>query len=156
AELGAEIAVAQAGADAASQKLKQADYEIAVRTVRAPVAGKIVARNTRVGDMVSPANADLLELLPDAPRIVRAELNESFVAKVSVGMQAEVRSEADPQKTYPARVVRIGDVFGPSKLAETSQETTDARDVECILDLDGAPLRVGERVQVRILAGTGR
>jgi hypothetical protein len=47
-------------------------------------------------------------------------------------------------------VTRIGEVFGPSKLVENPQEATDARDVECILDLNGAPLRVGQRVQVKI------
>ena len=66
-------------------------------------------------------------------------------------LRAEIRSEADATRVYPARITRIGEVFGPSKLAENSQELTDARDVECILDVDGVPLRVGERVQVRIL-----
>ena len=149
-ELGAEITAAQAGTEAAKQKLKQADYEVAVRHVRAPNSGIVVAKNVRVGDTVAPANPELFEILPDTPKIVRAELNESFVGKVAVGMTAEVRAEADPDKVYSARVTRIGDVFGPSKLVENPQEATDARDVECILDLNGAPLRVGQRVQVRI------
>ena len=50
-----------------------------------------------------------------------------------------------------ARVIRIGDVFGPSKLTESTQEPTDTRDVECILQLDDNSLRVGERVQVRFV-----
>jgi len=150
-ELSAEIAVAQAAAESAKQKVRQAEYEIAVRTVRASVAGTVVARNLRVGDAVAPSVADLMEILPAAPKIVRAELNESFVGKVATGMSAEVRSEANPDKTYPARVTRIGEVFGPSKLIENAQESTDARDVECILELGEASLRVGERVQVRIV-----
>ena len=156
-ELNAEIAVALAGVDGATQKVKQADYEVAVRSLRAPVAGKIVTRTTRVGDAVSPANADLIELLPDTPKIVRAELNESFVGKVAAGMRAEVRSEAEPEKTYAAKIARIGEVFGPSKLIDNAQEATDARDVECIVELDGdTPLKVGTRVQVRVLGGAAR
>jgi hypothetical protein len=96
----------------------------------------------------------LIELLPEGPKIIRAELNESFVGKVAVGMAAEVRSEGEPEKTYAAHVVRMGDVFGPSKLVESTQEATDARDVECILDLNAGSLRVGERVQVKILSTT--
>jgi RND family efflux transporter MFP subunit len=149
-ELSAEIAAAQAGTEAAKQKLKQAEYEVAVRHVRAPSAGVVVAKNIRVGDTVAPANPELFEILPDTPRIVRAELNESFVGKVAVGMTAEIRAEAEPDKAYSARVTRIGEVFGPSKLVENPQEATDARDVECILDLNGAPLRIGQRVQVKI------
>ena len=150
-ELAAEIAVAQATAEAAKQKVKQAEYEIAVRTVHAATGGTIVTRNLRVGDAVAPSSQDLFVILPNTAKIVRAELNESFVAKVAPGMTAEVRSEANPDKTFQARVARIGEIFGPSKLTESAQEATDARDVECILELDDSPLRVGERVQVRIL-----
>jgi multidrug resistance efflux pump len=155
AELGLEIVAAQSAIEAAKQKVRQAEYEIGVRTIRAPVAGTIVSRNVRAGDSIVLSATPLIDLLPDGPRIVRAELNESFVAKISGGMKAEVRSQADSDRAYPARVTRIGDVFGPSKLTETTQDATDARDVECILDIDGAPLRIGERVQVRFLAAAG-
>lgn len=159
AELAAEIKVADAGVEAAKQKVKQAEYEMQARTLRAPVAARIVTMTAHVGDVVSPQSGELVELLPDSPRIVRAELNEGFVAKVQVGMEAEITSDALPGKTWRARVTRIGDVFGPSKLIESSQEATDARDVECILQLDatvaepgpGQALRIGQRVQVRFL-----
>ena len=152
AELSAEIAVADVGVEAAKQKIRQAVFEVEARALRAPLAGRIVARNTHIGDVVSAqASLDLIELLPDAPRIVRAELNEGFVAKVSPGMSAEVYSEADSTKIYPAKVMRIGEVFGPSKLTESGQEATDTRDVECILELTNSDLKVGQRVQVRFL-----
>lgn len=153
AELTADIGEADAAVEVAQQHLKQARHEVEVRSVRAPVAGRVVARPAHIGDVVSAqAGSELFTLLPDAPRIVRAELNEAFVAKVAVGMNATVVSEGDGGKSWPAKVVRIGDVFGPSKLIEDAQETSDARDVECILELSGDDLRVGQRVQVRFLA----
>ena len=132
--------------------MKQAEYEVDARQLRAPVAGHIVARIAQLGAAVSTqAGGDLVEILPDKPRIVRAELNEGFVAKVKVGQNAEVSSDVDG-KTYTAHVSRIGDVFGPSKLTESTQEATDTRDVECILQLENAAdLRIGQRVQVRFL-----
>ncbi len=157
AELNAEIAVADASIEMARQKVKQADYELQARSLRAPVSGHIVTTTAHVGDVVSPQSGELVELLPDKPRIIRAELNEGFVAKVQVGTAAEIASDAMPGKTWRARVTRIGDVFGPSKLIESTQEATDARDVECILELDSAgsgadqPLRIGQRVQVRFM-----
>jgi len=154
AELAAEIAVSDANIETVKQKVRQAEYEIEARTLRAPIAGRIVSRATHIGDVVSPSSGELVELLPDAPRIVRAELNEGFVNKVSVGMSAEISSEADPGKPRTARVVRIGEVFGPSKLNESAQETTDTRDVECILELPDNTLKVGQRVQVRFLPAT--
>jgi len=153
AEVVGGIAVADAGVEALRQKIKLAEYEVGMRNLRAPVAGRIVARNVHVGDAVSAqAVQALIELLPDGPRIVRAELNEGFVSKVKLGMSGQVYSEADSGKTWLARVVRIGDVFGRSKLGEEGQEAIDARDVECILDLPGeTDLRVGQHVQVRFL-----
>jgi multidrug resistance efflux pump len=153
AELNADISEAAAAVEVAQQHLKQARHEVEVRNVHAPLAGRIVTRSAHIGDVVSAqTGSELFTLLPDAPRIVRAELNEAFVAKVSVGMNATVVSEADSGKSWPAKVVRIGDVFGPSKLIEDAQETSDARDVECILELSSQELRVGQRVQVRFLS----
>jgi len=151
-ELRAEVSVADANVETARQKTKQAEYEVEARQLRAPVAGRIVARVAQIGAAVSTqAGGDLVEILPDKPRIVRAELNEGFVAKVKVGQTAEVSSDVDG-KSYAAHVSRIGDVFGPSKLTESTQDATDTRDVECILQLDNAgELRIGQRVQVRFL-----
>jgi multidrug resistance efflux pump len=152
-EVNADIAEADAAIAVAEQRLKQARYEVDVRSIKTPVAGRVVARPVHVAEVVSPqSTTELFTLLPDAPRIVRAELNEAFVAKVAPGMKAQVVSEADEGKSWPATVTRLGDVFGPSKLVEDSLETTDARDVECILELSTDELRVGQRVQVRFLA----
>ncbi|MBR0345727.1 MAG: HlyD family efflux transporter periplasmic adaptor subunit, partial [Rudaea sp.] len=156
-ELSAEIAVSDANIETAKQKVRQAEYEIDARTLRAPMAGRIIVRSTHIGDVVSPSSGELVELLPDATRIVRAELNEGFVNKVSVGMNAEISSETDPGKPQTAKVVRIGEVFGPSKLNESNQEATDTRDVECILELPNNDLKVGQRVLVRFWpTGKGR
>ena len=150
AELSAEIGEADAAVEAAKQKLKQARHEIEVLTLRAPVDARVVARSTHVADVVSvQGNAALFTLLPETPRIVRAELNEAFVTKVAVGMSAEVSAEDGSDKVYKATVTRIGDVFGPSKLTEEAQDASDTRDVECILKLEDDALRVGQRVQVR-------
>ena len=156
-ELGADIAEADAAVAVAQQHLKQARYEIDVRQVRAPVGGRVVARPAHVADVVAPqGGTELFTLLPDAPRIVRAELNEAFVAKVTPGMAAQVVADGDDGKIWPAKVTRLGDVFGPSKLVEDAQEATDARDVECILELATDQLRVGQRVQVRFLRAEGK
>ena len=150
AEANAQLGEADAAVEAARQHLKQAQNEVAVLAIRAPVAGRVVARNAHLADVVSTQSGTaLFTLLPDAPRIVRAELNEAFLAKVSIGMHAEVVTEDGAGKSYPATVVRIGDIFGPSKLVEDPQEASDTRDVVCILKLDGNDLRVGQRVQVR-------
>jgi macrolide-specific efflux system membrane fusion protein len=150
AELSADIGEADAATEAAKQKLKQARHEVDVLTLRAPVDARVIARTAHLADVVSVQNnVALFTLLPDAPRVVRAELNEAFVAKIAIGMSADVTAEDGSDKIYKATVTRIGDVFGPSKLTEEAQEASDTRDVECILRLDNDTLRVGQRVQVR-------
>ena len=153
AEANAQLGEADAAVEAARAHLKQAQHEVAVLTIRAPVNGRVVARNAHPGEVVSAQSGTaLFTLLPDAPRIVRAELNEAFLGKVRVGMHADVVTQDGADKAYSATVTRIGDVFGPSTLTEDPQEASDTRDVICILKLDSDELRVGQRVQVRFKA----
>jgi len=151
-ELKAAIAEARAGREVARQKLKQARHEVRVRTLRAPINAHVISRNVHKGDVVSTQSGEaLFTLLPDAPLIVNAELNEGFVHKVNTGMSAEVVADVGSTKVYKATVERIGRVFGRSRLVEDQAEASDTRDVECILKLQQPGLLVGQRVQVRFL-----
>lgn len=148
--LKAEIGAAQAAVKVARQHVEEAQVELGARTITAPVAGKIVRRSVHVGDAVSAqAATELFQLLPDRPRIVRAELNEAYVDLIKPGMQAEVVRDSDQGAAVPARVLRVGDVFGPSRLTDDPVERAGAHDVECVLQLDGTDLRIGQRVLVR-------
>lgn len=150
AELKAAQAAAAATTVVAEQHVENARLELEQATLRAPVAGRIVQRAVQVGDGVAPG-APLFALLPERPRIVRAELNEAFVAQVKPGMRADVTLDADPSQHYSARVLRIGDVYGPVRLAEDPDERATAREVDCVLALDERDLRIGQRVLVRFL-----
>lgn len=148
--LTAEITAANAISVVAVKRLENAHYEVGLRTLRAPSAGRIVRRNVHVGDNVLAQSAtDLFQLLPNRPLIVRADLNEAFVDKIHPDMQAEIVPDSDESKTYSARVRRIGAVFGPSKYSDDPEVRPDERDVECILQLQNRNLRVGQRVLVR-------
>ncbi len=150
AVLKAEIGAAQAAVKVAHQHVDEAQVELGARTITAPVAGKIVRRSVHVGDAVSvQAPTELFQLLPDRPRIVRAELNEAYVDLIKPGMQAEVVRDSDQGAAVPARVLRVGDVFGPSRLTDDPVERAGAHDVECVLQLDGTDFRIGQRVLVR-------
>ena len=58
-ELNADIAEADAAVEVARQHLKQARYEVEVRSVRAPVAGRIVSRPAHIADVVSAQSGEL-------------------------------------------------------------------------------------------------
>ena len=148
--LQAEIAAAEAAVKVADAQAEAARAELAMLTLTAPIAGRIVRRSAHVGDVVSASAAtELFQILPDRPRIVRAELNEAYVDKIKPGMRAEVVRDSDEGTAYPARVLRIGEVFGPSRLTDDPVERAGAHDVECVLALEGGEFRIGQRVLVR-------
>ncbi len=147
-----QIAVQRTALALVQQRVAQATQTVALAAVRAPAAGRVVLRSVQVGEYVA-AYGVLLHLLPDGPRIVRADLNEALIGRVASGMRAEVVSVADGGAVHSARVLSIGEVFGPPRATDfTGGETiADARVVECVLQLDGTELRVGQRVLVRFL-----
>jgi multidrug resistance efflux pump len=150
AVLKAEIAAAEAAVKVARAQAHAARTELDALTLTAPVAGRIVHRSAHVGDVVSTAAAtELFRILPDRPRIVRAELNEAYVDRIRPGMRAGVVRDTDEGTAYPAKVLRVGEVFGPSRLTDDPVERAGAHDVTCVLALEGGEFRIGQRVLVR-------
>lgn len=151
AQLEAEQQGAHATLDMARQKLDEARYELKQRSLLAPFDADVVHVAAQVGASVSPSSGALFTLLPNKPRIVRAELNESFVGRIKPGMHAEVSANSGSSgASWSAHVLRIGDVYGPATLENDPQVRANARTVECVLAFDQpSNLRIGQRVTVR-------
>jgi len=152
-----EIAVLKAAVAMVRQRVSQAHQMVAAATIKAPAAGRVVKRMAEVGEFVD-AHAVLLHLLPEGPRIVRADLNETLVPRIKADMRAEVVSVAEGSVVHGARVLSIADVFGPpvAQDANGGETVVDARVVECLLQLDEPDLRVGQRVLVKFLPATAQ
>lgn len=148
--------VAESDADTAAvamakQKVESARYVLDQHTLKAPIAADVVNVAAQPGASVSPQSPALFTLLPATPRIVRAELSESFVGAVKVGMHASVTLDvSDSNRRLPAHVLRIGQVVGPSTLADDPEQRANARTVICVLGFDQPQqLRIGQRVLVQ-------
>lgn len=149
--LRAELAAAESAVVTAAARLRAGKYEIEQRIVRAPLDGWIVKRQARPGDGVSTLNVTpLFVFAPDAPRIVRADLDEHFVEKVRAGQNAEVVLEADETRVIPGKILRVGQVFGVKTPTGEPGERLDQRVVECVVSVEDQTLRIGQRVLVRI------
>ncbi len=136
----------------AKARIAIAAQEVALRVIKAPIDGLIVKRQARLGDGVSTVNVTpLFTFAPQTPRIVRADIEERHVGKVTVGMRASVFPESDESRGYGARVVRIGAVFNTRQAGDDPTDKVDVRVVECVLLLEEAPLLIGQRVIVRLL-----
>ena len=151
AQVDAEQEAARAALSMANQKLDQARYELKERSLLAPFDAEMVQVSAQPGANVSPSSGPLFTLLPQKPRIIRAELNDSFVGVIQPGAHAEVVADSGGHDDrWSAHVLRIGQVYGPSTLENDPQVRANARTVECVLAFDQPQdLRIGQRVMVR-------
>lgn len=149
----AELRSLQAALEAASRKAAVSRREVEERMVCAPADGQIIQRQARPGNGVSTLNVTPLFLFaPDAPQIVRADLEERFLPVVRVDQDAEILLEAAPAKRWPGKVLRLGRVVGQRPPSDDPAEKQDQRVAECVLSVNAPELLIGQRVIVRFIA----
>lgn len=150
-ELAAQEDAMRAGIALAEQKLDAARFELAKRTLRAPIEADVVQVAAQPGASVSPQSGTLFVLLPRTPRIVRADLSEAYAGAVTAGMPALVNLDGELDAAgWRAHVVRVGAVVGASTLEDDPQQRANTRTVQCVLAFDSPDSpRVGQRVLVR-------
>lgn len=143
----------QAAVQTAKAQLAQAEYNLDLTLIRAPLAGKIIRRYANPGAGASTLNvSDMFDLEPAIPHIIRAEIVESSIPDVHIGQEAEIVSENDPTKTYVGKVLRIAATFGARKLlSDSANEATDERVVEVVVSANNAPFLIGQRVLVKFM-----
>ncbi|MEO6968080.1 MAG: HlyD family efflux transporter periplasmic adaptor subunit [Rhodanobacteraceae bacterium] len=158
AALQAQRDAAQAALDAARQRVGAARFDLDARSLRAPVAGTVARRDAQIGQTVSASSGTpLFELLPDRPRIVRAQLDADDADKIASGMRAQIVRDSGAGPTYMAKVLRVGEVLGSATLSEDPLQRAASREVDCVLLLEPSndsgtsmsKLRIGQRVLVR-------
>ena len=108
-------------------------------------------RAVKPGDTVFAAAAtEMFVVIPDAPLIVRAEIQESFVRLVKPGMAAEIVGESDERTSAPGRVLRVGTYLDNRRAAEGATERADVRVADGVLTIERPEaFLIGQRVYVR-------
>ncbi|MCL8383602.1 HlyD family secretion protein [Xanthobacter aminoxidans] len=151
AALTGELKGAEAASALALARRDSALYERERREVRAPLAGRVARRSVKPGDIVSAGAAtEMFVVIPDAPLIVRAEIQENFVRLVKPGMTAEIVAESDERTSAPGRVLRVGAFLDNRRGGEGPTERADVRVADGILEIDRPELfLIGQRVYVR-------
>lgn len=82
--------------------------------VAAPFAGVVVERNVSLGQMATAS--DTLFTLADLSRVwIELDVFERDLSRVSVGQAVSVSTDAFPSRTFPGRIVYVGDVVDPVK-----------------------------------------
>lgn len=138
--------------DVAAGELRQ--QALALRrkhlSLLAPSRGRVLRVDVHEGESVTEGTP-VIWFAPEAPLIVRAELDERLFAQVKIGMSAEVEAEGGDGRVFRARLLSIASHVGPVRsLPEVRAATADDRVVECVFSLDEGGLLIGQRVIVRI------
>lgn len=154
AEQVAAERVATADVSAASQRAAVASQALADLTIRSPVAGELVqVRTSPWMRVAADSEVPIVTVLPDRPRVVRAQVDEEFANALHDGMHAEVVVRDAPETVIPAKAVRCSPWLRRTDAATNSDERVDAKVIDCEISLDAPTLRVGQRVVVRFLKG---
>ncbi|ALL13958.1 HlyD family secretion protein [Caulobacter henricii] len=149
----ATLAAQEAQIATAIARKNEAQYNLELTVIRAPMNGRIARRYANPGAGASTLNvSNMFDLEPDTQRIVRAEIVEADIPNVAVAQEVEIQPEGDPDKVYVGKVLRRAAVYGARKLAsDDPSQRSDERVVEVVVSADGAPLLVGQRVLVKFM-----
>jgi RND family efflux transporter MFP subunit len=154
----AQRGIREAAIAAAEARLAEAEYNLELTAIRAPMNGKIIRRYANPGSGASTLNVStMFDLEPDIAHIIRSEIVESAIPDVFIGQTAEIVPEADPSKKVTGRVLRIAATFGARKLkSDTANEASDERVVEVVVSADDESFLIGQRVLVKFLKPAGQ
>jgi HlyD family secretion protein len=125
---------AQLKVDVAKAEVAAAQSALELDTVRAPVAGEVVAIHARRGERVGPNG--IAELAETGQMFGVAEVYETDIGRVKAGQHATLRSPALAEPLTGV-VDRVGQKIGQLDLLDTDPVArTDARVVEVRIKLD--------------------
>ncbi|MGH7226427.1 MAG: HlyD family secretion protein, partial [Gemmataceae bacterium] len=86
-------------------------------------------------------------------QVVRADVEQEFAARIAVGQTARIEEETSSGRAWHGEVERIADwITRRRSVMHEPLEYNDVRTIEVLIALepDQAPLRIGQRVRVRI------
>ena len=130
----------------ASERVR-ADYELTL--VRSPIAGEVLAVNSRPGEVVGPDG--IVEIGDLGHMIVVAEVYATDVAKVRLGAPAQITAEFLPEP-IAGKVAKIGRVILPNATLDRDPSAfADRRVVEVEIEVEGGEKLAGlVRGEVRV------
>jgi multidrug resistance efflux pump len=149
-----DIRRAEKEVEAMKARRDQAQFALEECVVKAPRRGTVLRLLVGPGDVLSTgAKQPAVQFAVQGPQVVRADVEQEFVGRVAVGQPALVQDETQSGRVWKGKVERIANwVTQRRSVLHEPLEFTDVRTVEVLITLDSGqpPLRIGQRVRVRI------
>jgi HlyD family secretion protein len=146
-----DVRIAQAALAEARASVVQIQAQIDKTIFRSPIDGVVLSRRKRAGEAVTNVPPTLILQIGDISRLrVRADVDETDVARVAVGQRVQVTADAYPGRRFGGRIVRVGSSLGRKNFrTERATEKIDTKILETMIELDpDVRLPVGLRVDV--------
>lgn len=150
----ARLAAAQSAAAAARTEIERL-------TVRAPIAGEILAVNIRPGEFVSTQgggnSSPFIQMGETNPLHVRVDIDENEISRVAVGKPAVISPRGAAELHVDATFVRAEPQVVPKRsLTNSAAERVDVRVLQLIYALPKSDaFRVGQQIDAFIPAKAG-
>jgi HlyD family secretion protein len=157
ASAGAQVEQIKAQVASAKAQVEQIQREIELRTIRAPVSGRILQMKTRLGEYAQSGvlSTPLMVLGDDTTLHVRVDVDENDAWRFQPCAPAVASVRGNPEIKTPLQYVRTDpDVIPKVTLTGDTTQRTDTRVLQVIYSFDPAslPLYVGQLMDVFIEA----
>ncbi|MDN3646580.1 efflux RND transporter periplasmic adaptor subunit [Pontixanthobacter aestiaquae] len=160
------LKLARARLSAAQARAGSARTELGRLTVRAPMAGEILAVNIRPGEYVSTQGGNgqpFIRMGQTRPLYIRVDIDESEAVRVDMGAPAIVSPRGAAGEQVEAKFVRAEPLVVPkTSLTNSASERVDVRVLQVLYQLperasggasgDGGLFRVGQQIDAFIPA----
>jgi multidrug resistance efflux pump len=105
------IEMARAAVVQAEANLAKSLWRLENCTLRAPISGTILKKNAEEGNLVNPVafsgSTSICDIADLSDLEIDLNIQERDVARVFVGQECEIRSEAFPKRVYKGKVSRL-------------------------------------------------
>ena len=155
------LGIARAQLKAAQAAASSAQTDLGRLTVRAPIAGEILAVNIRPGEFVQSSGSQggisqaYIEMGETRPLHVRVDIDEDEAVRLEMGAPANVNPRGAADQKVQAKFVRVEPLVVPKRsLTNSASERVDVRVVQVLYELpptDGL-FRVGQQIDAFIPA----
>jgi HlyD family secretion protein len=151
-----EVKLAELQLNRYQAQLERARQDREEYLLRAPVGGLVLRIQTQEGDLIGPTSPrPAVWLVPEGAWIVRAEVSQEFAGGAQEGLVVQVEDEGSASLLAKGTIVGVSDWFLPRRqFSALPSGVNTGLSLECMIELQEklAPLRLGQRVRVRILA----
>ena len=154
-EPGAAIRMAEDDVKSKERLIEKAQLAIDECQIKAPCKGKVLRQLVNVGELLGPMSPKpALQFCPSGDRIVRAEVEQDYAARVKLDQKAIIEDESAAGGKWSGTVIGISDWYTQRRDVRLEpMQFNDVRTLEVIIKLEGegtGPLRINQRVRVTL------